>query len=47
VIFISAKIAESQMHHPWRRGFDDYPIREIRILADDDQIMFAGKSPNL
>ena len=47
VKFISAEIAEPQMHHPRRRRFRDYPIRKIRILADDDQIMLPGKFPDL
>ena len=43
VIFSSAQITESQMHNPRRRRFRDYTIRKIRILADDNQIILAGK----
>ena len=47
MIFISAEIAETQMHDArWRRTSHD-PIRKIRILAYDDQIMLPGKVPNL
>jgi hypothetical protein len=47
VEFIFAEIAKSQMHHPWRRRVCDDPVRKIRVLAADDQIMFPGKFPNL
>jgi hypothetical protein len=47
VIFISTEITESQMHDPRRWRSRDYPIRKIRILIDNDQIMLAGKFPYL
>jgi hypothetical protein len=47
VIFISAKIAESQMHHSRRRRTCHDAIREIGVLADNDQIVFTGEFPNL
>ena len=45
--FIFAEIAKSQMHHPSRRRVRDDPVRKIRVFADDDQILFPGKFPNL
>jgi len=47
VIFISAEITESQMNDPWWGRFRDDPIGKIRILADNDQVVFAGKFPYL
>jgi hypothetical protein len=47
VKFLSPKIAESQMHNPWRRLANYDAIREISVFAYNHQPMFPGISPNL
>ena len=42
-----AEIAESQMHHPRRWRLRNDPVRKIRVLADNDQIMLPGIFPDL
>jgi len=47
VKIISAKVAKPQMHDPRRRRLRDDAVGKIRVLADDDQFVFAGEFPNL
>ena len=47
MVFVSAKIAEPQMDDSRRRRTGDDPIRKIRILAHDGQIMLSGEILNL
>jgi hypothetical protein len=47
VKIVFAQIAEPEMHHPRRRRTHHDPVGKVRVFADDDQLLLAGKFPDL
>ena len=41
----SAQVAETEMHHFWRRFAKNDPVREIRIFSYDDETVFGRICP--